>query len=138
MNKKKYEFSKKFKKFINDSIYDILITADLPSYTYSVSFRDSLSGDVDGRGHGTQAEIDVLLEYQSFAISIYKNLEEDFKKGFTNKIYDVLCHEIGHIHTERLYGLAYEPYKSEEEVRKANEEAATKIGGYLFRLRHKK
>lgn len=138
MNKKKYQVSNKFKKFIHDSIREILVIADLPSYTYSTSFMDSFHGDVDSRGHGTQAEIDVLPEYQSFTITIFKTLEEDFKKGFLRTVYDVLCHEIGHIHTEKLYSLADEPYKTEEEVRKSNEELATKIGNYLFRLQNKK
>ena len=49
-------------------------------------------------------------------------------------MFDVLCHEIGHIHTQRLYDLAEESYKTESEVDKANEELTTKIGNYLFKL----
>lgn len=132
MNKE--AFSIKFKKFINDSIKSILAAADLPSYSYSTVFESHIHVNEDKRAHGIQAEIEVLPEYQSFTITIYKNLEESFKKGFNNTVFNVLCHEIGHVHTEKLYDLAAETYKTEEEVRKSNEELSTKIGNYLYKL----
>jgi len=138
MDKKNNLFSEKFKKFVNKSIKTILIHSDLPEYKYNLIFSDTHVKDNDKRGHSIEAEIDVLPEYQSFTMTIYKIMEKDFKKGFKDNVFDILCHEIGHIHTEKLYDIGEKPYKTEEELTKTNEELATKIGNYLFRICNKK
>ena len=77
MNKKPKEFSKKFKDFVNSSIKEILYNADLPDYTFNITFiNEHVTDHKEGHSHSlqTQAEINVLPEYQSFSMAIFKSL----------------------------------------------------------------
>jgi len=131
MNKKK-KIDERFKNFIKKRVKYILSRCDLSSYTYKFIFSDSEYGD-SGKTNGLiEAEIDILPEYQSFTLTIYQALEEKYKCGNRSDVDDVLCHEMGHLHTEKLCNLSGEPYKTEQEVKKVNEELVTKIGNYLY------
>ena len=135
MNNKKYSFPQ-FKKFVTESVDYILRVADLPHFERSIIFENEYKTEqeINGSNHGVEAEIDVLPEYQSFDVTIYKVLFDFYKKGKRQQVFDALCHEIGHVHTSRLAQLAIEPYKTEKEVEHADEELTTKIGHYLSRI----
>src|SRR3990167_8129386 len=98
--KNKDVFSKKFRKFISDSVNKILAFCDLPSYTYNINFINEEPHKYveDGYSSGEiDAEIEVLPEYQNFNLSVFKGLLNIFNKGDFNRVRDILCHEIGHI-----------------------------------------
>ena len=138
MNKKQNQFSNKFKNFVNIAVRKILNYADLPEYKYDLNFVYEDVHDSKNSHHTVQAEIDVMPEYQNFTLTVYKDLEKQYNKGFLNEVFDVLCHEIGHVHTQKIYDLVREPYKTEKETDMVNEELSTKIGNYLYRILDKK
>lgn len=127
-------FSNKFKKFVEDSVNRILNNSDLPGYKYTITFINESPHDHSKNNHTVQAEIDVLPEYQSFTLDIFRSLQESFNKGNLDDVFDVLCHEIGHIHTQKLYNLIEEPYKTVVQSDEANEELSTKIGNYIYKI----
>lgn len=123
---------KEFTEFIFDSLDKILKTSDFGVWRVQVNFKNEY-GEDDNDNH-IEFEIDVNPEYQHFTLDVYKIVQDYYKAGQLERIYEGLCHEVGHLHTAVLDGLIEQTYKSEEEVTRANEQLATKIGYYLFKL----
>lgn len=134
MSKNKSIFTKKFKDFIDATLNEIMRHADLPSYTYSIIYVEGSHPDDHASNHSVAADISVLSEYQSFDVRVYEMLFNFYEDGLLGRVMDILCHEVGHIHTDKLFELIEEPYKTEREVEKVNEELTTKIGGYLYTI----
>ena len=128
MNKKQKGFSNKFKNFVLIAVRKILNHSDLPEYKFDINFVYEDVHDSKNNHHTVQAEIDVMPEYQNFTLTVYKDLENEYNRGCLNEVFDILCHEIGHVHTQKIYDLAREPYKTEKETDMVNEELSTKEG----------
>jgi hypothetical protein len=121
---------KDFKEFIFDSLDKILKTSDFGAWRAQVNFKEEYRKN----GEEIEFEIDCDPEYQQFTLDVYKIVKDYFEAGRFERIYEGLCHEVGHLHTAVLYELTEQPYKSEDEVTRANEQLATKIGYYLYKL----
>lgn len=121
---------KNFKEFIFDSMDKILKTSDFGAWRVQIDFKEEYRKDDED----LEFEIDVQPEYQQFHMDVYKIVEDYYESGQLERVYEGLCHEVGHLHTAILYHLTEQAYKSEEEVNRANENLATKIGYYLFKL----
>jgi len=121
---------KDFKEFIFDSLDKILKTSDFGAWRVQIDFKKEYRKN----GEDIEFEIDVHPEYQQFNLDVYKIVEDYYKAGQLERIYEGLCHEVGHLHTAVLCELVEQAYKSEDEVNRANEQLATKIGYYLYKL----
>ena len=120
---------KNFKEFVFDTLDEILIISDLPHFGTEITFCEEELGN-----NGEICAIYILPEYQTINVNVYGRLEQFYKEGDLDRVYHTLCHEVGHIHTAKLYRLVERSYKSEEEANNADEELSTKIGYYLFKL----
>ncbi|MFW6122384.1 MAG: hypothetical protein ACOC80_15995 [Petrotogales bacterium] len=129
MNKKQKE---KFREFIFDNLDHILKASDFGAWRSQVNIHDDYAKDEDGKM--IEFEIDPDPPYQQFRLDIYKTVQDYYEAGQFNRVYEGLCHEVGHLHTATLYGLLEQTYKSKEEVIRANENLSTKIGYYLYKL----
>jgi len=123
----------KFRDFVWNTIDEVMEVSDLPTYQIDIAFHKKPRRN-KGEDSAITADINILPEYQSCRINIYKELENLYNEGQQNRVVDVLCHEVGHIHSRRLAKLIDEPYKTEREAIEADDEISTKIGNYLYRL----
>lgn len=106
----------------------ILNISDLPSQRIIYHFNE------DEEKENIMAEIEVDADYQKAHLIVYKPLYTSYLQKSFDEIQDVLCHEIGHIHTDKLFNLVERPYKTQNEVIDTEENLVTKIGYYLFKL----
>ena len=125
---------KEFIDYIRGTVLEILQVSDLPHYTYDIVLIDHYMDNhtSDGSHNSINAEIHALPEYQNFTLDVFKSMFDLYKEKNFQELSEILCHEIGHLHTQRLFSLSQEPFKTAQEITKANEELTTKIGYYLF------
>lgn len=126
MNKKN-----KFRDFVYRAVEDILRVSNLPTQKINILFKEAECVHDDSPDNNVPASIVVLSNYQEFQLFVYKALLDIWNMGDMDKVVGILCHEIGHVHSNELVELAESPYKTFKEVEKADEQLATKIGLYL-------
>lgn len=72
--------------------------------------------------------------YNNAYMNIYRHTYDAYEKGDYAKIVHVLCHEIMHIHLQRLENLGMQRCVREDEILEENERVAEELSIYLREL----
>lgn len=130
-HKKKTRRRENFDSFIERTIKEIRANADFKDYRfkYTISKKDKYSNEGDRR---LQASIEVDHRYLMAYLTIYPALKELYKKGDIMEIRMVLCHELAHIRTHKVYHYAVARYAGEKELKDEWESLTEYVGRLIY------
>lgn len=128
--KKTKNVDPKLRKFVINCVHKYQNTFELERFDGKIAYIDE-DGDI-------AASINVDLRYLNFTISVYRHVEELWKKGNKDRIDQILAHEVSHILTQHMMDLIESPYKNKEEAKDAWESLTETISRMAIKINNAK
>lgn len=124
-NKKKIE---NYKKWIDRVLVMLRNKFFVKEYEWSVGYEK----DRDGIG----AQIKIDTKYLNYDVTIFKCVEEMYKKGKYQQCFNILVHEMCHIYTEPLYIIAIDAVtnSSKDFLELVREQQTQRIAGCISEI----
>lgn len=122
---------KSFDDFVRDTIVEIRHKCHFEDYEIFFKIAKSDKSDEDS-GDGVAASINVDTRYLNAHITIYPALVRYYKNKDTDFIRAVLCHELAHIRTQKLFNYTMDRFIKETDVRDTWEGLTEQYGRLLL------
>lgn len=138
LNWKTMKYDEKFKKFIIELVEEYRSDVFAGEYSYTIIWEDK---DVDaGNGEIYGASIEIEATYLRFKLTIYPNLQRDWKNKEYNQLKRDIMHEMCHLLTEPLENCCHSLLKgcleTEGAIKEKNERQTQRIANSLMFLKN--
>jgi hypothetical protein len=132
MTKKKQKKKRiSFVNFIEKTIGEIRSAANFKDYKINFRFAKKDKELEDGGGL-TVADIHVDTRYLSAYITVFPCLKKIYNNSDYDEIRSVICHEMAHIRTQKLYDCAVNRNISERELKNSWETLTEEYGRLIY------